>query len=261
MQVAPEQEKEEKFDKFAEASSTFGNNVDKILAAIDDHIKKEYEKPLEWEGTGINAITTAIYGDPLFKLINTGEYAGRALDDRLIEPQDQNIRGSLAAPLINAIWRRAKVFVIRFDGKGFQDAGIDLCAEDNTQIGCKDDDKSLYMIARWSRSSEDFHNVKGIDSLGNFKLTPAIIIAGVIKNHDTGGYDYKPKAEELFGRVKESGRNDLTNGLANVWNLPFCVVGPRKGASGSLQEKLTFSALGCMDQKDKNGKAWPWGKP
>ena len=117
------------------------------------------------------------------------------------------------------------------------------------------------MIAQWSRSSEDFHNVKGMDRLESFKLSPADIIAGVIKNHDTGGYDYKPGAEELFGRVKESGHDGLTNGLANVWNLPFCVVGPRKGLSGSLEKKLAFSSLGCMDQKDKNGKPWPLGKP
>lgn len=205
--------------------------------------------------------------DPLFKAINTGDFAGR--DTPSIDLMDRGVRGSLAAPIINAIWRQARNYVIRFDGQGFRDAGIDLCAEDafpglrasdDFKIGCSDGDKSLYMIANWGKGT--FSKVQGISRLNAFKLSRAEIIAGVITNHDTGGFDYKPGAEELFGRVKKANHDSLTNGLANVWNLPFCVVGPRAklNRAASLEEKLAISALGCIDFKDKNGKSWPYGK-
>ena len=211
--------------------------------------------------------------DPLLKIINTGDFAGR--DTAIVDLKDRTIRGSLAAPIINAIWRRAKNYVVKFDGKSFKDAGIDICAEDafpdlrakdDFQIGCGDDD-SLYMIAHWGRNgqadwSPAFRNVQGIDRLEDFKLSRAEIIAGVIKNHDVARFDYKPNTEELFGRVKESNHNSLTNGLANVWSMPFCVVGPADSLSPaySLEEKLAISALSCIHMKDKNGRSWLYGE-
>jgi hypothetical protein len=123
------------------------------------------------------------------------------------------------------------------------------------------------MIAHWGRDysadwSNAFRNVQGIDRLEDFKLSRAEIIAGVIKNHDVGGFDYKPNAEELFGRVKESSHESLTNGLANVWNMPFCVVGPSNSLSPALglEEQLAISALSCIHMKDKNGKSWLYGE-
>jgi hypothetical protein len=123
------------------------------------------------------------------------------------------------------------------------------------------------MIAHWGRDysadwSNAFRNVQGIDRLEDFKLSRAEIIAGVIKNHDVGGFDYKPNAEELFGRVKESSHESLTNGLANVWNMPFCVVGPSNSLSPALglEEQLAISALSCIHMKDKNGMSWLYGE-
>jgi hypothetical protein len=69
--------------------------------------------------------------------------------------------------------------------------------------------------------------VSGIMQLVESCTNRQQIVDGSIENHDIGGYEYAPTAEDLLHRhqgVKVA--DELTVGALNVWNLPFCSIGP-----------------------------------
>ncbi|KAH7396493.1 hypothetical protein DE146DRAFT_756213 [Phaeosphaeria sp. MPI-PUGE-AT-0046c] len=273
---APEENTEKKFDAYANTSLAFSDNVGILTGAINKYLKHQFEEPLDWdrkEEDQVNAVHKAVKNDAMSKAILTGEFAG--LDTPKVDLNDLTIKAGLAAPLINAMWKNGKNYVVKFDRKLWEEAGVNICesdafadlrAKDDNRIGCSDTDGSLYMIAHWGKTTNFdhtgyFRDVKGIDLLSDFGITRHDVIDGSIKNFDEGGLDYMPKQGEIFDRIKTAGNKDnLAKGLAQVWNLPYCTaipVSPFK--TDDLEHKLSSSAYyTCRDMKDKNGKKWPY---
>ena len=207
-------------------------------------------------------------GDPLYKVISTGDFAG--LSPPTIQLKDRGVRAALAAPLINAMWRRSRNFVVKFEGPAWKEQKIDVCGEDvfpdlrqkgEDRLGCDQPDKSLYMIAHdemtgYKNLDKYFRNVKGIDRLEAFSISRRDIVTGSERNHNAGGFSYVPKTQELFDRVtKADSREQALNGHASIWNLPFCIVKPSKPfyKQATLEETLARAALSCGSIK-----GWPY---
>lgn len=223
----------------------------------------------------MHAVHNAIENDPLSKAIQTGDFAG--LDTPTVDENEGIVRAGLAAPIINALWRGANNYVVKFDRAAWKAVGYDICKEDafsdlrakngDNRHGCSDSDGSLYMIAHWgggphADGTKNFRNVEGIDELADFNITRSNIIDGSIKNFDDGGFDHLPSQQDMFGRVKGAGtKENLFRGITQVWNLPFCIVAPNKvyGHDNLEQTLALYAGAECKKMKDKNGKDWPYG--
>jgi hypothetical protein len=52
-------------------------------------------------------------------------------------------------------------------------------------------------------------------------------------------------------------------GTLNVWNLAFCAIGPntedQTQKKDDIEEMMAVAILDCVNQKDKNGKGFPYG--
>lgn len=265
--LIPEEEKEAKFERFADASNSFAQNVEKMIESIDKYVSGQMRNRVEGSSTSdIQLLLNDPYG--FFSQIKTGIYAGA--NTPIVQKSDETVYASLSAPFINAIWKDAGNYVIRFDGPAWGAEGFDLCGEgtkifEDIQPGGKrcGPDGSLYMIAHWGKGGQDykdnFRDVKGVQNLGEFKVTPQQVIDGSIANFQTGGFLAEVKIQGLIDRLQTvKDTNAMEIGTLNVWNLPYCSIPPSPfaGDRRDLEEFMAISALGCTDMKDLNGKSF-----